>query len=245
MEAFLVSQPIKLDGPHNFRDLGGYPAENGTIRRGCFYRSDGLTSLSQADRDWMRESGITCVLDLRSKREMEKTPDLLSPEFDYHAISMSDRMNESEDGSEFPDRLSDLYIQILNTHQKEFYTIIKTLVERGGKPAVFHCAVGKDRTGVTAMLLLLLAGVPEEVILEDYAISEINMKDAFRKQKEMLRQIGWNVPDLLFESPAGEMERTMNYLKETWGSAENYLKICGVLESDLEQLKKYLVDEEQ
>ena len=169
METIAISKPIKMDGPHNFRDLGGYPAGKGKIRRGCFFRSDGLTGLSQADRNWMMQRGITCVLDLRSKREMENTPDSLTPEFDYHAISMSDRMNDKEDGSEFPDCLSDLYIRILNTHKHEFYTVVKTLVERKGKPAVFHCAVGKDRTGVTAMLLLLLAGVPEEIILQDYA----------------------------------------------------------------------------
>ena len=244
METIAISKPIKMDGPHNFRDLGGYPAGKGKIRRGCFFRSDGLTGLSQADRDWMMQRGITCVLDLRSKREMENTPDSLTPEFDYHAISMSDRMNDKEDGSEFPDCLSDLYIRILNTHKHEFYTVVKTLVERKGKPAVFHCAVGKDRTGVTAMLLLLLAGVPEEIILQDYAVSEKNMKETFHMQKELLKKAGWNVPDLLFESPAGEMERTIHYLKQTWGSAENYLKECGVNDSNIEILKSYLVETE-
>lgn len=242
MERIAVSEPIKMDGTHNFRDLGGYPARGGRVRRGCFYRSDSLSELSQADREWMADRGITCVLDLRSKREMESTPDRLSPEFDYHAVSMSDRMNEEEDGSQFPDSLSALYIQILNTHKEQFAAVMKTLAARAGKPAVFHCAVGKDRTGVTAMLLLLLAGVPEDVILQDYAASAGNMRETFEKQKILLKQAGWTVPDLLFESPAEEMERTIGYLKERWGSAEAYLKDCGVLAQELECLGQYLVE---
>lgn len=237
-----VSIPIKMDGTRNFRDLGGYPAEGGITRKGSFFRSDALTELSEADRAWMKQHGITCVLDLRSRKEMETAPDRLSPSFDYHAISMSDRMNDNSDGSEFPDSLSDLYIQILNNHKEEFRTIAGILAGREGKPAVFHCAVGKDRTGVTAMLLLLLAGVPEEIILQDYAVSEKNMKETFEKQKEMLRRAGWNVPELLFQSPVKEMERTIRYLNEHWGSAQAYLEDCGVSRLDVERLKLYLVE---
>ena len=176
MTQISVSEPVKMDGPHNFRDLGGYPAKDGTTRKGWIFRSDGLGTLSDADRNWMMEHGITCVLDLRSEREMEHTPDKLNESFEYHAIPMSDRMNSSENGTDLPDRLSDLYIQILDCYQDKFRKIAETLVNRKGKPAVFHCAVGKDRTGVTAMLLLELAGVPEEVILQDYTVSENNMK---------------------------------------------------------------------
>ena len=244
MTQISVSEPVKMDGPHNFRDLGGYPAKDGTTRKGWIFRSDGLGTLSDADRNWMMEHGITCVLDLRSEREMEHTPDKLNESFEYHAIPMSDRMNSSENGTDLPDRLSDLYIQILDCYQDKFREIAETLVNRKGKPAVFHCAVGKDRTGVTAMLLLKLAGVPEEVILQDYTVSENNMKEIFDQQRELLRQAGWKVPDGLFRSPKEEMERTIRHLKETWGSAEEYFKDCGVLEDELSELKGYLVEKD-
>ena len=94
------------------------------------------------------------------------------------------------------------------------------------------------------MLLLGLAGVPEEVILKDYTVSENNMKETFDKQRELLRQAGWKVPDGLFRSPKEEMERTIRHLKETWGRAEEYFKDCGVLEKELSELKGYLVEKD-
>lgn len=235
-----VSKPFPMDGTHNFRDLGGYPAGNKRTRQGSFFRSDGLHRLSEEDRKWMKEQGITCVLDLRSRRETENSPDALTEEFEYYKIPMSDRMTEEND-SQFPDRLSELYIQILEVHQKEFRQIMKILADRKGKPAVFHCAVGKDRTGVTAMLLLSLAGVPEEVILQDYAASGENMRAVFEEQKKLLKQAGWEVPDLLFESPREEMEQTIRYMKEKWGDVSSYLESCGVTEEEMEALRNYLV----
>merc|ERR1712039_398906 len=42
---------------------------------------------------------------------------------------------------------------------------------RDGKVVVFHCTAGKDRAGITAALLLKLAGVSEDVLVENYAAS--------------------------------------------------------------------------
>lgn len=43
-----------------------------------------------------------------------------------------------------------------------------------GLPAscVFHCTAGKDRTGLLAALLLSLAGVDDEAIAEEYALTD-------------------------------------------------------------------------
>ncbi|MEN9631176.1 MAG: hypothetical protein RJA10_4404, partial [Pseudomonadota bacterium] len=38
-------------------------------------------------------------------------------------------------------------------------------------PLVFHCTAGKDRTGVAAALILLALGVPRDVVLQDYLLS--------------------------------------------------------------------------
>ena len=46
---------------------------------------------------------------------------------------------------------------------------VVTVLARTRDPAVFHCAAGKDRTGVISALLLSLLGVREEVIVADYA----------------------------------------------------------------------------
>ena len=154
---------------------------------------------------------------------------------------MSDRINDEKGLLSIPERLSDLYITILNTHQEKIREVMERIVERKGEPIVFHCAVGKDRTGVIAMLLLRLAGVPEEIIVADYSVSAENMKSVFEEQRKIFQQKGIEVPEVLLSSPKEEMEKTLDYLKSTWGDVETYLKECGVEVEDLEKLKKVLV----
>ena len=37
---------MRIDGTHNFRDVGGYPAIGGHTRAGQLYRSDALTRIT-------------------------------------------------------------------------------------------------------------------------------------------------------------------------------------------------------
>ena len=83
---------IRLGKMLNLRDLGGYPASGGkTTRWGRLLRGDNPAGLSQADRDWLLERGITTVIDLRSPAEMEKLPDELAgqPGFAYRHLPLS------------------------------------------------------------------------------------------------------------------------------------------------------------
>lgn len=242
MKKWSVNLPVPLDGTCNFRELGGYPANEGTIKKGGFYRSDALNRLSEDDLSWMEEKKITYVLDLRSRSEVEQAPDRIRENFTYYSIPMSDRMNDSQEALSIPERLSDLYITILNTHQEEIKEVMERIAERNGEPVVFHCAVGKDRTGVIAMLLLRLAGVSEEVVAADYSVSAENMKSIFEEQRKIFKQRGIEISDVLLSSPKEEMEITLDYLDSTWGNAETYLKECGVNAEDLEKLKKILVE---
>ena len=83
---------IRLGKMLNLRDLGGYPASGGkTTRWGRLLRGDNPAGLSQADRDWLLERGITTVIDLRSPAEIEKLPDELAgqPGFAYRHLPLS------------------------------------------------------------------------------------------------------------------------------------------------------------
>ena len=242
MKKWSVNLPVPMDGTCNFRDLGGYPVNGGTIKKGCFYRSDALHRLSEDDLSWMEEKKITYVLDLRSRSEVEQAPDRIRENFTYCSIPMSDRVNDSQEKLSMPERLSDLYITILNTHQEEIKEVMERIAERSGEPVVFHCAVGKDRTGVIAMLLLRLAGVSGEVVAADYSVSAENMKSIFEEQRKIFKQRGIEISDVLLSSPKEEMEITLDYLDSAWGNAETYLKECGVNAEDLEKLKKILVE---
>merc|ERR1711920_1178102 len=59
----------------------------------------------------------------------------------------------------------------------QFKDALTTLADfaRKGIPSLFHCFVGKDRTGVTACLLLRLAGVSEAEVINNYAESQVHL----------------------------------------------------------------------
>ena len=85
---------------------------------------------------------------------------------------------------------------------------------------------GKDRTGLIAMLLQLIAGVPEEIVLQDYALTDIA-----DPAKEMAAQKGANMGKNALNSQEqanmmmateDNMEMTLHFFKRIWGSVEEY-----------------------
>ena len=105
---------------------------------------------------------------------------------------------------------------------------------------MFHCSAGKDRTGVTAMLLLDLAGAEEDLIIEDYAASAFNLYPHLQDQMEMLQKMGVKDPDALLGSPKSNMIRTLEHLRKMYGTAEKYLRKIGVSDAKIEVLKASL-----
>ena len=67
--------------------------------------------------------------------------------------------------------LGELYVEMLDVGAPALAESLRLIARPGGLPAVFHCAAGKDRTGVLAALVLGLLGVDDDVIVEDYALS--------------------------------------------------------------------------
>ena len=109
---------------------------------------------------------------------------------------------------------------------------------------LFNCTAGKDRTGVTAMLLLLLAGVPCEIVVADYSVSEANMRDIFKRQKAWLKKtFGIIPPDAVFSSAPEELETALAYLAEHYGTAESYLLQAGAAAQDIAVVRGMLLGE--
>ena len=137
--------------------------------------------------------------------------------------------------------MADGYIRMLDSFGGSFVEIVEHLA--GGSRFVFHCTAGKDRTGVTAMVLLGLAGVADPYILDDYEISE-RYRDPTRLApfKERLRADGHD-PDnfeAMFGSPRGVMRQTLDQLYHRWGSVDDYLLAQGASGTTLERARAAL-----
>ena len=181
-QTICVNAPLVLAGTRNTRELGGYPAACGRkTRRHAFLRSDGLSGLTDKDVQMLLDYGVCCVVDLRSESETAAAPSRLAdvPGVDYYSIPMLDEAASQGFTGGMPERMGDVYVKLLSGRGDAFARIIRIFAQHSGGTVLFNCTAGKDRTGVTAMLLLLLAGVPCEIVVADYSVSEAN-KGAIR-----------------------------------------------------------------
>lgn len=245
MEKVKVSRPLKLSGAHNVRDIGVYKNTEGKkLKEHQFLRGDSLNALTAEDQKILLEYGVKAIIDLRSKQEKEHAPCVWedSREVDYYSVPLLDEMNSSSFRSQFPDTMSGLYIKLLENNKAELSRALKIMGGYKDGCVIFNCTAGKDRTGITAMLLLLLAGVDEDVIAADYGASEVNMKESFRQKKEQMQKQGIEVPDYVFQSDPKEMLLTLDFLKTKNGEPESYIKTLDLKPENIVCLKQKLLN---
>ncbi|WP_333770587.1 tyrosine-protein phosphatase [Streptomyces sp. IBSBF 2435] len=173
-----MSRHISFERLHNFRDLGGYPTADGhVVRWGRLFRADSLGKLGGADWDRFLDLGVTTVIDLRYPWEIDakgRVPE--HPGLAYHNLSIEHRPYDQP--SLGPDVetgpfLAERFMEVAQDGVKELRQALDVIAAPDGGPVVFHCASGKDRTGQLAALVLALLGVPDDVIIEDFALTEL------------------------------------------------------------------------
>jgi protein-tyrosine phosphatase len=241
-----MERRIILDGCHNFRDLGGYPARDGRrIRWRTLFRSDGLHLLSAADVTCLRdEIGLGHVVDLRSSGELRiDGVGLLADEpFTHHHLPLFDgSIPERSEAQALS--LADRYFLMAEFAKQPIARVITTLAG-ASKPAVYHCAAGKDRTGVISAVLLGLLGVRDEVIVADYAATQQNL-DAIIER--LMASEGYH--DMLSALPADTLHAEpdtmialLEKVNERYGSMRGYVLSIGVSERDVARIEERLLE---
>jgi protein-tyrosine phosphatase len=192
MSAPLAEDPARklvFEGCFNFRDLGGYPTFDGrTTRWRRLFRADGLSRLTEADMAIFRDLGVATVIDLRTVLEAD-TQGRFPEDVDgvaYHHLPLTDTLPGEEETPDW-DRaafVSERYLAMLSEGTETVTAAIRILADPRRQPAVFHCSVGKDRTGVLSGLVLGFLGVPDDVIVDDYALSYEAMLQLLENLKE-------------------------------------------------------------
>jgi protein-tyrosine phosphatase len=177
-----VTRHIPFEAVHNFRDIGGYRARDGAfVQRDLIYRADGLYRLSSTDMDIIRRINIRTVIDLRTENELQEHGTFPQDDHpvDFHNVPLMDVVWEKSD---LPDLDNDVdflvwgYRDILKDAHDRFAKAFDLVARHEAPPVVYHCAAGKDRTGLLTMLLLGALGVSRDDIVHDYALSVEAMK---------------------------------------------------------------------
>ncbi|WP_296253050.1 tyrosine-protein phosphatase [uncultured Stenotrophomonas sp.] len=243
---------MALQGAWNVRSFAGLQGSRGPIPANAFIRTADLGRLTAADRDALAAAGVTLDIDLRTADEQTQSPDLLASDdrFDYQRISLmgTEKMDLPKMMKSFPDSLGEAYVQWLGHSQPQFKQVFQRIAAEKDGTVLFHCTAGKDRTGIIAGLLLNLAGVADDDIVHNYAISahylEGQPKDSAMNAQmmELIRQnpeIGRKMAGMAGTAPEN-MEMFLSALQQQYGGAEGYLKSIGISDAEIQQLKARL-----
>jgi protein-tyrosine phosphatase len=245
----LRSRELIWDGLLNVRDLGGHRTEDGgQTRYGAVVRADSLHQLTENGWKSVVDYGIHTVIDLRMDEEREGDPPAGAPIELLHLSLFDDdkAVFEKVDAAAeaAPDVASatrEVYLLFLEHFKANVATAIRAIANAPEGGVVVHCMGGKDRTGLVTALLLALAGVDDEQIAADYALSEERLRprhelwfaeaetDAERKRLERIAQ-----------TPAAAIVEVLQELERRYGSVEGYLRTAGVSDDDLARARARL-----
>jgi protein-tyrosine phosphatase len=242
-----LERVVRLEGCLNFRDLGGYPTADGRrLRWRHVFRSDALHRLTPSDVAQVRDQlGLTTVIDLRSTGELrsEGRGALEAEPLDFHHLPLFDGEAARAGSWSTELTLADRYFLLCKVAREPIARVVNALAESPG-PAVYHCAAGKDRTGVISAVLLGLLGVPEEVIVADYAATQENLDAIIARLLEtkgyqaMLSELP---PDTLHAEGATMLE-FLQRMRAEYGSLREYARDAGVHDAALARLETRLLE---
>lgn len=253
---------LNFEGIANFRDLGGYPTENGEqVAWGKLYRSATFAAASPADLQNLSSLKLSALVDFRSSAEKEEEPNRLpeAPTFEVIDIPILDDGNkalvgdvmariDSGDFSDFdPDAaMMEANRQFANEFTPQVSQFVHTVLDAGGAPVLWHCSAGKDRTGFAAAVLLRILGVPQATVMQDYMASLEPALASRSNQLLMLRvfkgkeaadklQVMMGVQEAWLEAAFAEIDAH-------WGSFDNYVHAgLGLSDDDIERLRSQLL----
>jgi len=251
---------LPLQGPDNFRDLGGYETHDGRrVRWHRIYRSDDLAGLTRRDLALLRSLGIRGVCDLRSAPERSRDPNRSVAGVSVHEmgievvgvdpVDLRHRIRTGGlDASEIEATMIAAYRSFVTDHADHWARMLELISNPDNLPTVVHCTAGKDRTGFASALVLLLLGVPEQTVLEDYLATN-RYQAHTRLWLERLVPIysffrtgAADMAPLLDARPA-YLRASLEEIEHGWGGVERYAEQrLGFSSTEQARLRSLLVE---
>jgi protein tyrosine/serine phosphatase len=264
---------IEIEGVANMRDVGGLPTTDGgrtAWRR--LIRSDNLQDLSPEAVDHLVESlGVRDIVDLRSETELHLLGDgplrvLETLQHHHHSLlpdrafadrapdRVTDRSAPTDSGLGSPWKKYDgrrdaefwaeHYLGYLS-ERPDSVSAALDVISRTEGATIVHCAAGKDRTGTVVAMALSVAGVPDDVIVEDYVLSDqriTRILDRLATHPVYGEALKSQPVDDQRPKPAS-MEAILTSVRDGFGGADGWLRAQGWTEDDVARLHRRLRDE--
>jgi protein-tyrosine phosphatase len=239
---------LALAGADNARDLGGLPAADGRwTRTGRLVRAELTHALTDADIDLLSlELNLRTLIDLRGDDEVAAAP-LLWPGENIRRLHcpLPFRSGQTRSGGRH-DFIS-TYLGYLELDHVPLVRAIRALLDPDNHAVLYHCAAGKDRTGVLSAIVLEILGVPREAIAADYALSATRIHRVVAR----LAPIEIYSPDpnaaaagVLAAEP-GTILTFLDELDARHGGAERWLLTHGVQPREIERFRRAMLTTDQ
>ena len=241
--------PINLATIKNIRDLGGTEVAHGLfIRPGCLIRSAHLGYASQEDVRYLQaEHDLSKIIDLRDSQERYELPDhpfgtpvLRQPILEslQSGITHEEGAEEKTDG--IPD-MAGLYRNMMTDPgcTANFRKVLSAIFEHDYRSGsiLWHCTEGKDRCGMTTVLVLTALGADQELIMDDYLeTNRTNLPKARAIYEKLCPVRGEAFAESVYNAYIAD-ER---YLEAAWDvMGDNYLTdVLGFKERQLRKFRK-------
>ena len=240
----------------NARDIGGYRTANGRrVAWGKVFRAGDLSRLTNSDLDYLAQTGLRWICDLRSTQELKERPDRRPAGVDYFHLPVNEGGSPIRDylprvlfqRAQLFDLMQEIYLNMVSRRALLFGRWLALLADPANLPVIVHCTAGKDRTGLAIALLLGLLGVPEETILGDYTLTNLEFDRLYRGFElggNQLKHLGVPLSDLrmMLVAHPDWLAAALSYIKDHYGDIPTYLISEGGLTGEqLDQIRENLL----
>ncbi len=215
-----MPRAVHIEGVSNTRDIGGYAvSETARIRQGMVYRSGILNAITEKGLYQAKEElGIKCEVDYTGSAAGSLVSSL-----------GSDVLYHNFEGVHYLMLADEAYQKILAEE-------IRIFADPSNYPMLIHCALGRDRTGTAAMMLLALCGVSEKDVYCDYELSLFSEQGSLGEPETMVAQ---------------HVRPTFDYIKSVCRkdtlqeNVEAFLLKIGVTAEEIASIKSIMIEEVQ
>jgi len=266
---------VKIDLPNvtNARDLGGMITKYGVIKPNRLIRSGVLNRLSDEDIAILASHNLQRVIDLRVEIEMENAPDMQIKGVEHLHIpivrsvtfgisfeslegpTIAERVQAGIErmearGEDYPAHMRNVYSKYVNDEhcRRGYGSFLKLLADNPVEGAtLWHCTMGKDRCGTSALLLEYCLGVDQQQLYDDYMESNIQtVENTNSVLNTALHYVSPDKIDLIKKMMMVEpyyLEAYFNEMKRLFGGIDGFIKACGVTDEEIAKLRKNYLEQ--
>ena len=249
-----MARSIDVGGTFNFRDFGGYTTSDGNeVSSGILFRSGSIDKIMDPEASFIQnELSIKTIMDLRHPGELNDNDTrgtlvgLVSNRYVLSVINPAKTFIENRRELDIlygMGQSGPRYFALLENSVPLWKKIIRILLDPNSYPILAHCTAGKDRTGIIAALILDLAGVDQNTIAEDYALSTSSVDRLFDYLVKAGRRPEGESETIKSRmlAPRENMDEFLMLLHQKYGGSEGYIKNLGFANTDISVIKDFLV----